>query len=458
MVTALLIALQAPLYGLASSKATLPPIDEYDSLRPESLTAGHLYATSAILIDGDTGRVLFEKDADRKRSPASTTKIMTLMLGLEALGDRLDDYITIPDEAGAVPKDSSVVPVKPGEKMTARDLLYGFMMMSGNDGANAVAVLSAGSLEAFIDRMNERAAQLGMTNTHFANAHGYTDEEHYSSARDLATLTREAMKDETFRRIVGTGSYTMEATARRGGLTVENTNLFGTGKTRYRYQFGTGVKTGNTDDAGYCLVGSATDDRGVNLISVVLNATATNSEARWIDTTRLMNYGFARYRQYSFLDMYGMAPLSVKIDKAAPDDPGQGLLTLTAVLNRSSNYYALSIDEDIRSLVIGVMSSVKLEYDVPLEAPIEQGTVMGTLTYDPPGGGEAVTAVLIADRSIERAPDSVSLYNMGLLLSSVPRWMIGWVIALLLILIVITWSQAASRRRRRRAQKARRRR
>ena len=140
--------------------------------------------------------------------PASTTKVMTLLLALES-GISMDTTIVIPQQANQVPADSSLVPVFPGDVMTFRDLLYGFMLTSGNDGANAVAVLVSGNVESFVDRMNKRAEELGCEGTHFANPHGYHDENHYSTALDLARITSEAVKLDAFRKIVSAPSYTM---------------------------------------------------------------------------------------------------------------------------------------------------------------------------------------------------------------------------------------------------------
>ncbi|MFR5853860.1 MAG: peptidoglycan-binding protein [Lachnospiraceae bacterium] len=127
-----------------------------------------------------------ESASRERRYPASTTKILTLMVALESGG--LEDIVTIPQEAADVPADSSLVPVTPGEQMRKLDLLYGLMIRSGNDAANAIAVLEAGSVEAFVERMNEKAAQIGMGDSHFANPHGYHDEGHHTTAYDLALL------------------------------------------------------------------------------------------------------------------------------------------------------------------------------------------------------------------------------------------------------------------------------
>ena len=191
-------------------------LEPYDMKQPENLQPGHLYAESALLIDRDTGEVLFNKNSRVRMFPASTTKIMTLLLGIES-GISLDEMVTIPTEAADVPAGSSVIPVKPGDVMSFRDLLYSFMLSSGNDGANAVAVLVDGSIENFVAHMNARANELGLEGTNYANAHGYQEANHYTTAQDLATLSRVAMENETFRDVVKQPKWTITVT--RGGTT-----------------------------------------------------------------------------------------------------------------------------------------------------------------------------------------------------------------------------------------------
>ena len=152
---ALLSIILIIVFSLSASALALTPAD-YDASAPQSLTADELYAQSAILIDADSGDVLFSKDAYTRMHPASTTKIMTLLLGIES-GIDLDQQIAIPQAAADIAKDSTMVPVFPGETMSFRDLLTGFFLNSGNDGANAVAVIVSGSVEKFVERMNQRA-------------------------------------------------------------------------------------------------------------------------------------------------------------------------------------------------------------------------------------------------------------------------------------------------------------
>ena len=170
-------ALLAILCGLFAALSGFASPEDYNKNFPAALQADQLYGESAIVIDADTGEVLLAKNDAVRMYPASTTKMMTLLLGIES-GIPLDTVVTIPAEAADITSDSSVVPVYRGETMTFQDLLYGTMLKSGNDGANAIAVLVAGSIPAFVEKMNARAQEIGCTGTHFANAHGLHDDNH----------------------------------------------------------------------------------------------------------------------------------------------------------------------------------------------------------------------------------------------------------------------------------------
>jgi len=241
MLTAVMLAVSSAAYATAvtpTPEPSLPPLGdlvaEYDENRPEELTVDQLYSQAAILINEDTGEVLLQKNADQRMNPASTTKIMTALLALEY--GNINAIVTIPKEAADIPLDSSVVPVTVGEEMTFKDLLYGFMLKSGNDAGNAIAVIIAGSVDAFVDMMNERAAELGCTNTHFVNPHGYTAEGHYTSARDMALITQAAMKHAMFRKIVSVGEYPMYAGQDKETI-IRNSNMLVTYGSKYRYKY-----------------------------------------------------------------------------------------------------------------------------------------------------------------------------------------------------------------------------
>ena len=261
----------------------------FDLSSPLSLTPDYLYAKGCVVMDAPTGEILFESNADTPLYPASTTKIMTLLLAVEQ--GELEDTVTIPASAADVPKDSSLVPVYEGEQMRMLDLLYGLMIRSGNDAANAVAELCAGNVDAFVSRMNQKAAELGMNNTHFINPHGYHDPEHYTTARDLAILTRQGLTNATFCQVVTCLSYTLPPTSLRAGLPLSNTYEIFDPASPYYISGAAGVKSGYTSLAGFCYVGAAQRD-GKTLIAVVLGAPSRNRA--WLDLQTLFEYGFAK--------------------------------------------------------------------------------------------------------------------------------------------------------------------
>lgn len=237
-------------------------------------------ARSAILLDGMTGRVLYEQNADEKSLIASTTKIMTGLLICEQCS--LDSRVQIRPEAVGV--EGSSMYLKAGETLSVRDLLYGLMLRSGNDAAVALAMFCDGSVEAFADHMNERARLLGLTHTHYQNPHGLDDDGNYSTARDLARLTAYAMENADFRSIVSTRSVTI------GSRQLVNHN-----KLLWRYEGAVGVKTGFTKAAGRILVSAAEKD-GRRLIAVTIN-----DPNDWDDHARMLDYGFSGFTSTSVL-------------------------------------------------------------------------------------------------------------------------------------------------------------
>ena len=376
---------------------------EYDMNQPQNLDPSHLYAESALLVDEDTGEALFSKDSRVRMYPASTTKIMTLLLGLES-GIGLEDEVTIPDEAGDVPEGSSVVPVKPGDVMPYADLLYGFMLSSGNDGANAVAVLAEGGVEAFVARMNRRAAEIGCEGTHFVNAHGYHDSEHYTTARDLALIALEAMKNPDFRKIVAAPKWTMNIL--RDGKTVQQeivsrNTLLQSGE-KYYYPDCTGIKTGHHNKAGWCFVGSAERD-GMRLICVVLKCEAEMS--KWYDAARLFEYGFTRYERVTAKALIERAAASrfrrIQVENADLDDGGSLELKLSVGEGAEATVPVIAGSEASMDAAVDRLVSVAWERD--FVSPIEEGDVMGTVTCAVDGA--PVQATLTASRSVAVKPE-----------------------------------------------------
>ena len=229
-------------------------------------------AKQAILIDGKSGEVLFEKAAEERAYPASTTKIMTVLMALE-LCERYDidinTEITVPEEAANI--EGSSLYLKPGENRTIEDLLYGAMLRSGNDAATALAICLGGNETNFVKMMNDIARELRCSRTHFVNPTGLFDENHYTTAKDLACIAGAAMENDIFRQISATKSW--------GNYTNKN-------KTIFQYDGGTGIKIGFTEKSGRTLVASASRNES-ELIAVVLD------DSNWFeDAYALLDYGF----------------------------------------------------------------------------------------------------------------------------------------------------------------------
>ena len=260
----------------------------FDDANPRGLSGEFLNAKAGILVNARTGDILFSKNMEERLYPASTTKMMTLLLAVEC--GRLDEMVVLPASTGEVAKDSSLVPVYPGERISMRDLLYGLMLRSGNDAANAVAELCAGSVGQFVARMNERAARLGMSGTHFTNPHGYHDPEHYSTARDLAILALNAMADPVFREVATTLEYDLQPTSKRGVLQISNSSELLKPDSPFFFEGAAGIKSGYTSAAGFCYAGTA-QQGDTDLVAVILGSRTRNRG--WNDMARLFRYGFA---------------------------------------------------------------------------------------------------------------------------------------------------------------------
>lgn len=300
-------------------------------------------AVSAVLINADTGGTIFEKNADEKRAVASTTKIMTALLTLES--GQLDRRFTV--DSMAIRVEGTSMGLREGDIVTRRALCYGMLLPSGNDASNAAAVNISGSLSAFAEKMNEKAAQLGMNDSHFVTPSGLDAPEHYSTARDMAKLTRAALKNEDFRAICGLTSATLEF-----GNPPYSRTLYNSNKLLKQYEGCIGVKTGFTDNARRCLVSAAERD-GVTLIAVTLNAPDD-----WNDHKKLFDYGF------SMVNSQEISPESVSVDIVG------GTVREVTAAPESSAVVGLTASE---------AGEIRTEYRVPafVYAEVSAGDCMG---------------------------------------------------------------------------------
>jgi serine-type D-Ala-D-Ala carboxypeptidase (penicillin-binding protein 5/6) len=273
-------------------------------------------AHRAILMDQETGRVLYEKDAHTKSRIASITKIMTAILAVES--GKMNKTVTV--SANAAGTEGSSIYLKPGEKIKLEDLVYGLMLRSGNDSAVAIAENVGGSLEGFVYLMNEKAREIGMTNTHFENPHGLDDHEnHYSTAYDMAILTRYAMKNKTYKKIAGTKSYKSPDPNNKWDRTWRNKNRLLT----QLYKYTTGGKTGYTKRAKRTLVTTASKDNE-NLIAVTLNGPDD-----WNDHINMFEYGFKNYDYKVVVPKGQLDNIDNEIYKDRTYVKREGILSLT---------------------------------------------------------------------------------------------------------------------------------
>ena len=379
----------------------------WDETHPELLDKDMLVAKSAILIEATTGEVLFEKNADEILYPASTTKILTAYIALQ-MADLDNDVVTVSQEAiDMVPSGYQKVPLSAGEKVSMEDLIGAMLVMSGNEAANAIAEYLCGSIDAFADLMNRTAQMLGCSSdTHFANPSGLQDANHYTTARDLAIIAQEAMKDERFRAIVAKPTYDMPDTNMRPARTLVGGTSILKAEDSYFYSAATGIKTGFTNAAGYCFVGSGKRG-GIELISVVLY---TSKAGRWTDTKKLLEYGFTQVESISPESLYAESPRVIDISGFSLEDRGHGELTLgIRAVDETRDMTIVGNQEKIDLLRENFSEVSVIRWTREFRAPITVGDVMGILTFYAEDGSTA-DYELVATRSIaarENAPPTL---------------------------------------------------
>lgn len=334
-------------------------------------------AKAVVLADMDSGRLLFEINKDEQRSPASLTKIMTVLLAVEALerGEvSLDEMVTAQaDCLAGLNTDSSTSGIQPGEIISYQDLLYCAMVHSANEACNILAHRVSGSVPAFVELMNRRAAELGCTNTHFSDPNGLSNENHYTTAYEMYLITREALEHPLFAEICNTRGYDMAATNLSQARSFANSNALITADSEYGssyvYPAAAGVKTGFTQLAGYCLVSTAEKD-GVRLLAVVmgcdgwLNAGIDEYE-NFTDSIRLYNWAFENFSYRQAVSSLSTVT-RVEVENAVETDAYASL--------RPQNDVTLLLPKDLN------LGSVELSptiYTEKLVAPIEAGTVLG---------------------------------------------------------------------------------
>ena len=392
---------------------------------------------AAIVVDGDHGEVLYEFNARQRMYPASITKIMTSLVVLDAVGAgeiSLDTQVTASAQAVDLPWDSSTAGIKAGEILTVLDLLYCDLLPSGNEACNILSEAVAGTSAEFVARMNAKARELGMADTHFMNPHGLHDPEHYTTAYDIYLMASAAMDNETFRTIVRTPSYTLPATNLQPERTIYSSNglLSSFYAIGYTYGKAIGIKTGNTGEAGRCLASAAVDELGRTFYCVVLGTEYTQNEDgswnRWSfsESRRLLEWAFENFHRITLLDQDTEDVMrEVKVSLSDEGD---------YVLARPEGSIEATMPSDYDP------KQAKLDYKLPaeMEAPITAGQKLGTvtLTYD---GVEYGTLDMVAADDVER---SEFLYTVQQVKSYWSKWwvkaaVIGAVVLVLLLVLYI---------------------
>lgn len=356
---------------------------------PAAAFADYDYASvptpKMIVTDGsDTSQVFYERLADERAFPASTTKIMTCMLALES-GD-LDATFTVGEEVKkGFTEHSSLMGLEIGETVRLRDLLYGLMLVSGNDAAAAIAVHLSGSISGFADRMNAKAAELGMTGTHFVNPHGVHNDDHYTTARDMAKLAAYALKNETFREIVSTASYSVEPTNLHAEARVlQNTNklinTLDTDTESCLYEYAIGIKTGDTNKAGKCLVAAAEKD-GATAIIVLFGDANDAQYSRFHAAAGIFESVFdEKYTAITGADLQLQTEFPVTITGARPEDlDANGQYTLVADVSALRIRALPAVAAQYKANAASITAEV--DWVDQLAAPISAGTELGTVRY-----------------------------------------------------------------------------
>ena len=394
-----------------------------------------LGAQAVYLADMNTDEVLYEKNADEQRSPASLTKIMTGLLAIEAVESgqcSMDDIVTAGADAWhGMAEDSSNSNIQPGEMMTYRDLVYCAVVHSANEACNILATYISGSISAFVDRMNQRAAELGCTNTHFLDPNGLSNDGHYTTARDLYYITKEAVKHPDFLTICDTEYYKTQPTNMSEAREIWNSNaLISNGGYYasmsmqnnghdYLYEGAAGVKTGYTRAAGYCLVSTATRN-DISVLAVVMGCggelnTQESEFGNFTNTIALYDWCF---ENFSYRTLLSATQFNQKVTVDLAEGDGTVLLRPT---------------DDVRALLPvdindeSISTEVQI-YEDKLVAPIEAGTVLGEV-HIVADGKDYGSIKLVNPNAVELSKSEYIKTQLKAFFSK------GWVITLIIVIL-----------------------
>lgn len=341
----------------------------------------NINAESALLIDNKTNKVLYSKDMNRKMFPASTTKILTAILVLE--NHSLDEKVTASYNAVmTIPSGYSTASIQIDEVLTVEQLLELLLVHSANDAANVLAEYTGGSIDSFVAMMNTKINELGLSDTHFTNPYGLQDNNHYTTAHDLAIIMQYCLKNDDFRKIAGQASCAIPSTNKSEPRKYSSTNeLLIAGNSNYYPNLIAG-KTGYTSEAGECLVSAAYNDN-LELVGVILN-----SNSRFKDTRSLYNYGYTNFSIKNIVNEKDIIT-NVEVKNATKDTKNLNLLVSEDILVLANNSDDLSKIEP----------QITLNSDI--KAPIEDGQVLGKVSYSV--NGITYSTDLIAANNVEKS-------------------------------------------------------
>lgn len=345
------------------------------------------YCPSCILIEANTGKILYEKNSNDVRFPASTTKIMTAILTVENCN--LDDVATVSHNAVySIPYDYTHASLKEGEELTIEQLLYALMIPSANDAAIVLAEHISGSVEEFAKLMNKRAEELGCKNTHFVNPNGIHSKDHTSTSYDLALMGKFAMQNSIIRKIVSTTQFTLSATNKysKTDRIFNNSNDLLNTYSKYYYEGTTGVKTGYTGEAGNCIIASAKKNN-LEVILVVLGGESTNTglSQRYLDCKTLFDYAFNNY-SLKTLNEKNAVLKQITVRGATEETQNLNVLIKDKIEIFSEN------SADLSSL------EPEITLDENLMAPISANSAIGKITYN--YDGQTYSSDLIAETQV----------------------------------------------------------
>lgn len=357
------------------------PFVPISSANQEVSESPSVSAESYFIMDNRTNKVLYSKEENKKMYPASTTKILTAILVLE--NSNLDDVVTASyDAIMSVPEGYSNAKIQIGEQFTVEQLLELLLVPSANDAANILAEHIGGTMDSFVTMMNTKINELGLTNTHFTNVYGLHDENHYTTAQDLAFMMKYCLRNDTFRKIAGQASCAIPATNKYGTRSYNSTNelLISTNKNYYKYL--TAGKTGFTSRAKECLVSSAYKDN-LELICVVLG-----SNSRFADTKTLHEYVYSNYSIKNIVNENDTIT-SINVSNAT----------------KATESLDLLVTEPVPALVNNNDSISEITHEITLNknisAPIEEGTILGKVKYTI--NGVSYTTDLVASHYVEKS-------------------------------------------------------